>query len=124
MFFRLLADFVVVIHLAFIAFVVFGGLLAFRWRWIPWLQVPLASWGVILELRGWICPLTPFENRLRQAAGEAGYSEGFVEHYVLPIVYPTWLTPHTQVALAALVCLANALVYSLIWLSRRQAKHQ
>ncbi len=124
MFFRLLADFVVVIHLAFIAFVVFGGLLAFRWRWIPWLQVPLASWGIILELRGWICPLTPFENRLRQAAGGAGYSGGFVEHYVLPIVYPAWLTPHTQVSLAVLVCLANALVYSLIWRSRRQAKHQ
>lgn len=124
MFFRVLADLIVVIHLAFIAFVVLGGLLAVRWRWIPWLQLPLASWGAILELRGWICPLTPLENWLRQNAGETGYSGGFVEHYVIPIVYPTWITPHTQVTLAVLVCLANALVYSVIWFSRRQSKPQ
>ena len=120
MFFRALADIVVAIHLAFIAFVVLGGLLAFRWRWVPWLQLPLASWGAIVELRGWICPLTPFENWLRQHAGEAGYSGGFVEHYLIPIVYPTWLTPRTQVSMAVIVCVANAVIYSLIWFSRRQ----
>ncbi len=122
MFFRLLADLVVVIHLAFIAFVVLGGLLAFRRRWIPWLQLPLASWGAILEFRGWICPLTPLENWLRQNAGEAGYSGGFVEHYIIPIVYPTTLTPHIQVSLAVLVCLVNVLVYTLVWFSRRKRK--
>ena len=122
MFFRVTADIVVVIHLAFIAVVVLGGLLAFRWRWIPWLQLPLACWGAILEFRGWICPLTPLENWLRQNAGDAGYPGGFIEHYVLPVVYPTGLTPHTQVYLAVLVCLANALVYSFIWFSRRQPK--
>jgi hypothetical protein len=121
MFFRVAADIVVVIHLAFIAFVVLGGLLAFRWRWIPWLQLPMAFWGGILELRGLICPLTPFENWLRQNAGEAGYPGGFTEHYVLPVVYPTGLTRPTQVALAVLVCFANVLVYSFIWFSRRQA---
>lgn len=124
MFFRVLADLVVVIHLAFIAFVVFGALLAFRWRWIPWLQVPLASYGVLLELRGWICPLTPLENWLRQTAGGVGYSGGFIEYYLIPIIYPTWLTSDTQVSLAALVVLANALVYSLVWLSRRHRKPQ
>jgi hypothetical protein len=120
MFFRVLADLIVAIHLAFIAFVVFGGLLAFYWRWVPWLQLPLACWGVLVEVRGWICPLTPIENWLRRTAGEAGYSGGFIEHYVIPIIYPAWLTPHTQVSIAVLVCMANALVYSLIWFSRRK----
>ncbi|MFQ5549635.1 MAG: DUF2784 domain-containing protein [Gemmatimonadales bacterium] len=120
MFSRVLADFVVVIHLAFIAFVVLGGLLALRWRWIPWLHIPAAFWGALLELRGWICPLTPFENWLRHNAGAAGYSGGFVEHYIIPIVYPAALTPNIQVSLAVFVCLANALIYFLVWLSRRR----
>jgi hypothetical protein len=92
MFFRVLADLVVLMHLAFILFVVLGALLALRWRWIPWVQVPAALWGAVIEVGGWVCPLTPLENGLRERAGDAGYTGGFVEHYVLPVVYPGSLT--------------------------------
>ncbi|HEX9592076.1 MAG TPA: DUF2784 domain-containing protein [bacterium] len=115
MFFRVLADLVVLMHLAFILFVVLGALLALRWRWIPWVQVPAALWGAVIEIRGWICPLTPLENGLRQRAGDAGHAGGFVEHYVLPVVYPGSLTPTVQVFLALLVVVANGLIYFLVW---------
>jgi hypothetical protein len=115
MFFRALADLVVLTHLAFIVFVVVGGLLALRWRWVPWVQMPSALWGAVIEIRGWICPLTPLENGLRQRAGDAGYAGGFVEHYVLPVVYPGSLTPTVQVFLALLVVVANGLIYFLVW---------
>ena len=91
MFFRALADLVVVTHLAFILFVVLGGLLALRWPRALWLQVPAAVWGVLVEVGGWICPLTPLENRLRGLAGDAGYPGGFVEHYLLAWLYPAAL---------------------------------
>jgi len=102
----LLADLVVVAHLAFILFVVAGGLLAFRWR--------RALWGVLIEVTGWICPLTPLENRLRLKAGEVGYEGSFVEHHLLPIVYPEELTRNGQLALGGLVLAVNALVYTLV----------
>lgn len=120
--FRVLADLVVLTHLAFIVFAVAGGLLALRWPWVAWVQVPSALWGAVIELRGWICPLTPLENGLRQRAGAAGYAGGFVEHYVLPIVYPGSLTPTVQVFLALLVVAANAVIY--LWLWRRAARRR
>ncbi len=120
MVYRALADFVVVSHLAFIVFVVLGGLLALRWRLVPLLHLPAALWGVYIELSGGLCPLTPLEIKLRQAAGSAGYEGGFVEHYVLPIVYPAALSERTQIVLASLVILANVLVYSFVlWRKRR-----
>ena len=115
MFFRALADLVVVTHLAFILFVVLGGLLALRWPRALWLQVPAAVWGVLVEVGGWICPLTPLENGLRARAGEAGYAGGFVEHYILPVVYPESLTRDVQLFLAILVVVANAGIYFVVW---------
>lgn len=113
--YRLAADLVVVVHLAFVAFVVFGGLLALRWRRVPWAHLPVALYGALIELVGWICPLTPLENRLRRAAGEAGYAGGFVEHYLLPVLYPAALTPTAQVVLGLLVVAVNGTVYALVW---------
>jgi hypothetical protein len=115
MLFRAFADLLVLIHLAFIVFVIAGGLLAVKWSWIPWLHLPALFWGILLELRGWVCPLTPLENWLRQTSGGAGYPEGFVEHYVLPVVYPADLTAKTQVFLALLACVINVVVYLFVW---------
>jgi hypothetical protein len=115
MFFRLLADLVVLTHLAFIVFVVAGGLLALRWRRVPWVQLPAALWGAVIEVAGWVCPLTPLENGLRERAGAAGYAGGFVEHYVVPVVYPGALTREMQVFLAVVVLLANGLIYFWVW---------
>jgi hypothetical protein len=124
MFFRVLADLVVLIHLGFIVFVVAGGLLALWRRWVPWVQIPAALWGAVIEVGGWVCPLTPLENALRERAGAAGYSGGFVEHYVLPVVYPGSLTRGVQVLLAVVVVVANGVIYFWVWrraVRRRQA---
>jgi hypothetical protein len=110
----MLADLVVLVHLAFIGFVTLGGLLALRWRWVPWLHLPAVGWGVLVEFFGFTCPLTPLENWLRRLAGMQGYSSGFVERYVLPVVYPTALTRKSQVVLGALLCAVNAAVYLLL----------
>lgn len=111
---RLLADLVLVAHLAFVAFAILGGLLALRWRWIPWLHLPALAWGVLVELAGWLCPLTPLEVRLREAAGSAGYSGGFVEHYLLPLLYPTALTREGQVLLGVGLLAVNLAVYAVV----------
>lgn len=110
-----LADGVLVVHLAFILFVVLGGLLVLRWRWIALLHLPCAVWGLLIELYGWICPLTPLENSLRRKAGEAGYGGGFIEHYLLPVIYPGGLTREVQLTLAAIVVVVNAGIYLLVW---------
>jgi hypothetical protein len=117
--YRLLADAVVVLHLAFILFVIFGGLAALRWPRLAWLHVPAAAWGALIEFGGWICPLTPLENALRERGGEAGYSGGFIDHYVTGLIYPQGLTRTMQFAAGALVLAINALVYWRLW-SRRQ----
>lgn len=106
-----LADLVVLLHLAFILFVMLGGLLVLRRRRLMWLHLPVVVWGAAIEFVGWICPLTPLENRLRAAAGEAGYSGGFIEHYLIPLIYPAGLTRELQWLLGALVLLVNAAVY-------------
>jgi hypothetical protein len=114
-FYRVLAEAVLVAHLLFILFVVAGGLCALRWRWAPFVHVPAVVWGVFIEISGSLCPLTPLENRLRLAAGSSGYTGGFIEQYLLPIVYPAGLTQPIQLLLAALVLLANAVVYVFVW---------
>lgn len=114
---RLLADALVLVHLSFVVFVVLGGLLSLRWRWAAALHLPAALWGALIEFQGWVCPLTPLENRLRRAAGQEGYSGGFVEHYVLPVLYPSGLTTETQLVLGALVVVVNVTVYG--WVYRR-----
>jgi len=114
MIYRTLADLVVLAHLGFVVFVVVGGFLALRWRRLPWLHLPAALWGAANELAGWSCPLTPLENRLREASGSAPYAGGFVEHYLLPILYPGRLTRGMQIALGLGVVAINAIAYGLL----------
>jgi hypothetical protein len=115
--YRFGADLVVVAHLLFIVFAVIGGLAVLRWHWLAFVHLPVVVWATVVELMGWVCPLTPLEIALRVAAGEAGYHGGFVEHYILPIVYPAGLTREIQWLLAALVVLVNAVIYG--WLMIR-----
>ncbi|MBP0631956.1 MULTISPECIES: DUF2784 domain-containing protein [unclassified Cupriavidus] len=118
-----LADLVVIVHGLFIVFVVAGGLLVLRWPRLAWVHLPAAAWGVMIEWSGWICPLTPLENALRRAAGEAGYSEGFVERYLLPLIYPVGLTPAVQLWLGLIVLVVNVTVYAAVyarWWRRRR----
>ena len=119
---RALADLVVGLHLAFVVFVVLGGLLVLRWRRLVWLHLPVALYGVLIEWVGWVCPLTPLENSLRQRAGGAGYSGGFVEHYILPLLYPGQLTDAVQIALGGVVVVANAVIYAFVWRRRRRRR--
>lgn len=118
-----LADLVLVIHALFILFVLFGGLLALRWLKIAWLHLPTVAWAVLLEVFGWLCPLTPLEQSLRQAAGGTTYSGGFIEHYLLPLIYPAGLTREIQLYLAATVIIVNILVYVLVF-RRRYSQHR
>ena len=111
MIFSLAADLVVLIHLAFIVFVVFGGLLLIRWRWLGMLHIPALIWALLLEFNSWVCPLTPLENRLRALAGADAYTAGFIEHYVMPVIYPPGLTPNIQLFLGGALLVINALVY-------------
>ena len=111
MFFRIAADLIVLVHLAFVVFVVGGGLLALRWRRLAYVHIPAALWGAWIEFAGWICPLTPFENHLRRLAGDAGYAGGFIEHYVTSVLYPAGLTTAIQVTLGAAVVVVNGVVY-------------
>ena len=112
--YRLLADAVVLFHTAFVAFVVLGGFLAWRWSRIAWLHLPCAVWGAVIEYQGWVCPLTPLENDLRRRAGLAGYAGGFVEHYVLPVLYPAGLTRPAQALLGTLVVVVNLIAYGVL----------
>ena len=111
MLYQVLADIVACVHAAFVAFVVLGGVLAIRWRRLVWLHVPAAIWGALIEFADWVCPLTPLENALRGRAGEAGYGDGFVQHYLLRALYPAGLTRSVQVALGTLVIVVNILAY-------------
>lgn len=122
---RLAADTILVLHLAFIAFALLGALLAFRWPWIPLVQLPAAAWGFFVEITGRICPLTGLENHFRALAGQGGYSESFVERYLLPVIYPSGLTQQIQFVLAAVVLAANAAAYGwLLWRRLRRVRSQ
>ena len=119
--YNLLADLVVVIHFLFILFVLGGGLLVLCWRWMAWLHIPAVLWGALVELTGWVCPLTPLENTLRQRAGAAGYTESFVEQYILPVIYPAALTREVQLLLGIAVVLINLWIYSFVL---RRSRHK
>ena len=112
--YRLLADIVILIHLGFTVFVLLGGLIVLRWPKTAILHIPAAVWGVWIEFSGGICPLTPLENRLRVRGGLDGYSGSFVEHYLLPILYPLGLTRGTQIAIGIFVLAINLLFYGLL----------
>jgi hypothetical protein len=117
--YRLLADALLLTHLLFIVFVVLGGGLVLRWPRLALLHLPSACWGAFIELSGGICPLTPLENAWRQAAGEAGYAGSFIEHYLLPIIYPFGLSREIQLVLAAVVMVINLGVYGWLLYRRR-----
>ena len=120
MLFRLAADAVLLVHLGFVVFAVLGALLVLRWRWLALAQLPAAAWACYIEVSGRLCPLTGWENRLRTAAGEVGYAGGFVEHYVLPVLYPAALTRDTQFALALVVVAVNLAVYGWLLITLRR----
>lgn len=118
--YRALADLVLVVHLAFVLFVVLGGLLALRWPRVALVHVPVALYGALIEFAGFVCPLTPLENSLRRRGGEAGYEGGFIEHYVTATLYPTGLTREVQLGLGVAVLAINGAIYA-VWLRRRRA---
>lgn len=109
--FQLAADLVVLFHLCFILFSLAGGVLSFYEKKWAWVHIPTALWAGFVELSGWICPLTPLENWLRLRAGQAGYKGSFVEHYILPLIYPGAMTRTQQILLAIVVLLLNAFIY-------------
>jgi hypothetical protein len=116
----LLADLVVGLHLLFVCFVVGGGLLVLRRPRLAWVHLPAAAWGALIEFAGWICPLTPLEKWLRGRGGGAGYEGDFVEHYLLPVLYPAGLTREVQIGLGVLVLAANVGIYWYVWRRRRR----
>ena len=111
--YRILADLVILLHLLFILFVILGGLLALRQAWFALLHLPAAAWGAYIEFSGSYCPLTPLENHFSRLAGDQGYTGGFIEHYIIPIIYPASLTHDIQIVLGLAVIAINLLVYAL-----------
>jgi hypothetical protein len=121
MLYRLAADLVLALHLGFVVFVVLGGALALRWPKIIRAHIPAAVWGVLIEFGGWICPLTPLENALRTLGGESGYEGGFIEHYLLPALYPSGLTRDVQIWLGIAALVPNAFFYTWYFIRRARA---
>lgn len=109
--YNLAATTIALIHLAFILFVLLGGLLVLRWPRMAWVHVPAAVWGVLIEFFGWWCPLTRWENYFLVQAGRAGYGGGFVAHYIMPVIYPPGLTRGMEIAIGVLVLIVNVSIY-------------
>ncbi|VVN72054.1 hypothetical protein PS858_00763 [Pseudomonas fluorescens] len=122
MLYRIAADGLVLFHLLFILFVLFGGLLVLKWRHLAWWHLPAAAWGVAVEVFHLTCPLTQWENLMRNAAGQVGYGGGFIEHYVWPVIYPAGLTPSIQLGLGGVVLLINMLVYVRVFRQRKSRR--
>ena len=110
----ILAGAVIITHFLFIAFVAAGGLLVWRWPRLAWIHLPAVVWGIVVELTGWICPLTPLENHLRRLSHGRSYSGGFIEQYFIPVIYPANLTASTQYILGGLVIAINLVIYTII----------
>ena len=118
MLYNVVANLLMIVHFWFILFVILGGLLLFWWPRLVFVHLPTAAWGVMIELNHWICPLTPLEQSMRRAAGQDGYTGGFIDHYINPLIYPEGLTPQIQQILGVSVLLLNAVIYG-IWLLQR-----
>ncbi len=114
MIYRTLADAILILHLSFVVFVLFGALAVIRWPRVRWLHVPAALWGILITYAGWICPLTPIEVALRRRGGDVGYAGGFIEHYITAVIYPAGLTRRTQWILGTVVLVVNLFVYARI----------
>lgn len=121
---RILADLLVALHLAFAAFVIFGAFLAWKWRWVVFAHAPALAWGFWVETSGQICPLTPLEIQLRRLAGETGYQGGFLEHYVVTLLYPPGLTRADQWVLAAALLVLNLVAYGALLRPRRHLRRK
>ena len=115
MIYRALADFVVLLHMAFVLFAALGGVLVFKWRRVARFHIPAALWGALIEFAGWICPLTPLENWLRRRGGEAGYQTGFIDRYLIPLIYPAPFSRSLHVVLGLLVLCVNLVIYWRLW---------
>ena len=116
MLFRFLSDLVLVIHLTFILFAILGVFLVLKWRFLAWIHVPTFLWAALIEFVGWVCPLTPLENWLREKGGGLPYQTTFVEHYILPLLYPSILNRHLQIFLGFFVLSINLGLYGwIIW---------
>ena len=111
MIYRILADAVVLLHFGFVVFVVGGGLIVLYRPRLAWVHIPAVIWGALIEFAGWICPLTPLENWLRFRGGQAGYAGSFLEHYLLPVLYPEFLSRSLQFILGNIneCCMMNVL---------------
>jgi hypothetical protein len=123
MLYRILADLVVVIHFVFVLFVVFGGFLVLWSKRVAWIHLPCVLWGILIEFTGWFCPLTPFEIWLRRRGGLSAYQSGFIEHYIIPVLYPTILTRRLQIILGSLVFVVNLGIYWWVFRRTRKTKH-
>tara|TARA_B100000029_G_scaffold31119_1_gene29727 strand:+ start:180 stop:542 length:363 start_codon:yes stop_codon:yes gene_type:complete len=110
-----LTDLVVIIHALFIIFVLFGGLIVLKWRQVMWIHIPCALWGAAIEFFGWVCPLTHLEIYLREIGNANSYDDSFIQHYLLPVIYPSGLTPTIQWLLGIIVILTNLIIYSFVW---------
>ena len=124
MVYRLLADLVVLLHFAFVAFVVLGGLLVLRWPKAAWVHLPMAAWGAFVELYLHYCPLTPLENWLREQGGLETYGTGFIDHYIVPVIYPPGLTPGMQLILGILLIATYVAVYGFAWQRYRRRERR
>ena len=111
----LLADLALIAHLFFIVFVIFGGLIVLKWHRVMWLHIPCAIWGALIEFFGWICPLTYLENYFRQLGNAGSYEGSFIQHYLLPVIYPSGLTTSIQILLGVIVIVINLVVYYFVW---------
>jgi len=118
------ADIIVLLHFAFILFVTTGGLLVLRWPRLAWVHLPCVAWGVVVEMTGSICPLTPLEMRFRLAAGDPGYQGDFIDRYLMPIIYPAGLTRGLQIALGLGLLLLNAGIYVVVWRRSKRGLRQ
>ncbi len=123
MIYLILADLLVLVHLLFIIFVLLGGLLLILRSYLVFVHLSAVIWASLISFKGWTCPLTPLENYFRQAAGTEGYQEGFVSHYLIPVIYPDNLTLYMQSALGILVIVINISIYSLVYYKRKAKQH-
>lgn len=121
MIYRFLADVLLVFHLSFAIFAGVGALLVLRWPRLRWVHVPVAAWGALIMFGGWICPLTPLEKYLRRLGGQAGYEGGFLEHYIISVLYPAGLTRGLQIGIGLFVVAVNGFVYGRMIARRRRA---
>lgn len=116
-----ISNLIVIVHFLFILLVLFGGLLVLRWPKLVWLHLPIIIWGFLVELNGWFCPLTPWENHFRELAGAQSYQGDFIGEYLLPLIYPAELTREMQYSFAAVVLILNAIIYYFIWRNSRKS---